>query len=173
MASPFIGEIKMFGGNFAIANWAFCDGSVQSIAQNTALFSLLGTMYGGDGQVTFRLPDLRSRIPIGQGTGPGLTTRTIGEASGTETVPLFSTQIPAHTHTAACNTGAGNSTSPANNFWAANANTAVPQYAATPNATMNPGAVASAGGNQPHNNMMPYLAVNFIISLYGIFPQRN
>jgi microcystin-dependent protein len=173
MSTPYIGEIRMFGGNFAPRGHAHCQGQLLSIAQNTALFALIGTIYGGDGQVTFALPDLRGRIPVCYGQGPGLSNYAIGQASGTESVTLLPTQLPAHTHTAACNSGAGNSTTPANNFWAANANTGLPQYVAAQNTPMAATALATAGGNQPHNNLMPILAITFIIALEGIFPSRN
>lgn len=173
MATPFIGEIKMFAGNFAIRGWAFCQGQLLSIAQNTALFALLGTTYGGDGQVTFGLPDLRGRIPLGLGQGLGLTNRTQGELAGTETVTLLVTQIPIHTHAANCNSGSGNSATPAGNFWAANANTGLPPYAAMPDSAMKANAIGIAGGSQPHENRMPFLGINFIIALEGVFPSRN
>ena len=134
----------------------------------------MGTTYGGDGVTTFALPNLQSRIPIGLGQGAGLSNRIIGEVAGVETVLLAPNQIPIHTHAANCNTGAGNSTTPLNNNWAANANSGMPQYAAASNApSMSAAAVANAGGNQPHENRMPFLAVNFIIALQGIFPSQN
>lgn len=173
MASPFLGEIKMFGGTFAPRGYSFCLGQILSIAQNTALFALLGTTYGGNGQTNFALPDLRGRIPVGQGQGTGLSLRSLGEADGFETVTLLATQIPAHTHTVACNTGAGNSTTPAGSFFAANANTGQPQFAATPNAAMNPASISPNTGGQPHSNLMPSVGINFIIALQGIFPARN
>lgn len=173
MASPFLSEIRMFGGNFAPQGYAFCQGQLLSIAQNTALFALIGTIYGGNGQTTFGLPDYRGRVPVGQGNGPGLSPRTQGEQAGTETVPLLATQIPAHTHTIACNTGAGNSATPSGNFFAANATTAAPQFAAAPNAAMNPASISPNAGGQQHSNLMPCLGINFIIALQGVFPSRN
>jgi microcystin-dependent protein len=170
--TPFIGEIKLFGGNFAIRGHAFCNGSLQSISQNTALFALIGTTYGGDGQVTFGLPDLRGRVPIHQGTGPGLSPRVIGEAAGTETVTLLSTQLPTHNHLLAASSAVANSTNPANNFWAAQPG--LLQYEAFgsgPN--LKSTALALTGGNQPHDNVQPYLAINYLIALEGIFPSRN
>lgn len=173
MAQPFVGEIKMFGGNFAISGWAFCNGAIMSIAQNEVLYTLIGTTYGGDGVQTFNLPDLRSRIPVGQGQGPGLSNYGIGQQGGVENVTLTITQMPGHTHPAQCNTGSGTGTTPGGNYWAANANAGAAQFAATPNASMNPNTVSSIGGNQPHPNLMPYLAINYIISLFGIFPSQN
>lgn len=173
MSQPFVGEIKMFGGNFAMRSFAFCDGQLMSISQNEELYTLLGTIYGGDGVNTFALPDLRSRLPIGQGQGPGLTNRPIGSVAGTETVTLLTAQLPVHSHPAACNTAAGDSSSPAGNFWAANSNAATAQYAVNSNASMNSGEGTPTGSSQPHANLMPYLTVNFVIALFGIFPSQN
>jgi microcystin-dependent protein len=173
MSQPFIGEIKMFGGTFAMRGFAFCDGQLLPIAQYDALFSLLGTTYGGDGQNTFALPDLRSRIPLGQGQGSGLTNRVIGSPAGAETVVLTTNQLPAHSHPAACSTLAGDSSTPAANFWAVNSNAATAQYSVTANTSMNPGEVSPAGSSLPHGNLAPYLAVNFVIALEGIFPSQN
>ncbi len=173
MAEPFLGEIKIFAGNFAPRGYALCQGQLLAISQNSALFSLLGTTYGGDGITTFALPDLRGRIPIGQGQGPGLSDRTIGEQGGTPTVTVAAAAMPFHTHGVACSTAAGTATAPGGNFWAANANTGLPQFATTSNSSMNPAAVSIAGGNQPHANMMPFLAIHFIIALEGIYPSRN
>lgn len=175
MATPFIAEIVMFGGNFAPRGWAFCQGQLLSIAQNTALFSLLGTTYGGNGQTTFALPDLRGRVPMQQGSGPGLTPRVLGEQGGTETVTLLITQMPAHNHTAVISTKANNGplsdNVPTNNYWAEGS------YNSATNTSMNPAAVQAtigiSGGSQPHNNMQPFLALNFIIATQGIFPSRN
>lgn len=171
MADPFIGQIMMFGGNFAIRGWAFCDGSLQSISQNTALFSLLGTIYGGDGQTTFALPDMRGRTPLNQGTLTGGGTYFIGEQAGVETVTLINSQMPNHTHAATGNSADGSQTAPTNGFWGLAANT---RYSnAAPGAGMNPAAIGIAGGSQPHENMMPMLCVTFIIATDGIFPPRN
>ena len=171
MSSPFIGEIRMFGGNFAPLGWAFCDGSLQPIAQNDALFSLIGTTYGGDGQTTFALPDLRGREPIHAGTGPGTSTRTLGEAGGTETVTLTPTQLPLHAHTAMADPAEGTATSPGGRTWAASTAT-LPYTASAANTTMNAGALAPAGGSQPHENMTPFLTVTFIVSLFGVYPSQ-
>ena len=170
MAQPYIGEIRMFGGNFAPLGWAFCDGQLLAIAQNDALFSLIGTTYGGDGQSTFALPDLRGRIPIHQGQGPLLTPRQIGETGGSETVTLTTAQLPTHTHRLA----SGSPASLGDPSGAAVANTgATAIYGTGPaNVAMAPTASVSAGGSQPHNNVMPYQCVNFIISLFGIFPSQ-
>jgi microcystin-dependent protein len=164
----YIGEIRMFAGNFAPAGWAFCNGQLLSIAENDALFSLIGTTYGGDGQVTFALPDLRSRAPVHFGTGQTGTTWTLGESAGTEEVTLTVNQIPAHTHAPGAS-GSGGSDSPAGGVPARNA-AGVPQYGTTANASLAAGALLPVGGSQPHNNMQPYLGINFIISLFGIFP---
>lgn len=175
---PLIGEIRMFCGNFAPKGWAFCDGQLLSIAQNTALFSILGTTFGGNGQSTFGLPDLRGRVPMHPGQGPGLTPRVLGEVGGTENVTLLANQMPAHTHALnASNTQAG-SDSPANGLLAQsydqNANNSVSTYAGgAPNATLNAASIAPAGGSLPHDNMQPYQCVSFIIALEGVFPSRN
>jgi microcystin-dependent protein len=168
MAQPYVGEIRMFGGNFAIAGWSFCDGSLLPISEFETLFQLIGTTYGGDGQSTFAVPDLRSRVPIHQGQGPGLSGYTLGQNGGVETVTLNTNQIPVHSHAPnASNTGG--SDSPGNNFWGNSPNGKC--YAAAPGAvTMNPAAIAGTGGNQPHDNMIPFQCVTYIISQFGIFP---
>ena len=168
MAQPYVGEIRMFGGNFAIAGWAFCDGSLLPISENETLFQLIGTTYGGDGQTTFALPDLRGRVPLHQGQGSGLSNYVLAQSGGVESVTLTQNQIPIHTHTPmASNTGA--SDNPANNFWA-NSPTGKPYSAAPPTVQMNTGTISPVGGSQPHNNMIPFLCVSYIISLFGIFP---
>lgn len=174
MGSPFIGQVLMFGGNFQINGWAFCNGSIQSIAQNTALFSLIGTTYGGDGQTTFALPDLRSRVPVHQGQLSGGGTYTIGQQGGAENVTVTTAQIPAHSHSANCNSAAGSATTPAAGIWALNPD--LDPYSNEPTgAVMKATAIANgpAGGPQPHNNFIPFLTVNYLISLFGIFPSRN
>lgn len=174
MSEPFIGEIKLVGFNFAPRGWALCNGQLLPIAQNTALFSLLGTTYGGNGQTTFALPDLRGRVPIHMGQGPGLSSRNIGESSGTENVTLGVSQMPSHTHTARGNTGLANKQSPVGAVNAVEPTGQTATYSnAAPNADMNPGAIASTGGSQPHPNMQPFLAVNFVIALEGIYPARD
>ncbi len=161
----------MFAGNFAPQGWAFCNGQVLAIAENDALFSLLGTTYGGDGQTTFALPDLRSRIPLHQGQGNGLSNRTLGEAGGEENVTLVTSQLPAHTHTAAASSAAGTATSPAGNVWAAGNNTPFSDQAS--DAQMGAATVQAVGDGLPHDNMLPFLAINFIIALEGIYPPRG
>ena len=154
----------MFGGNFAPAGWAFCDGQLIPISENDALFTLIGTTYGGDGQSTFALPDLRGRIPIHQGNG-----FTLAETGGVETVTLTVTQIPAHSHAFLAVNATGGQTSPAGTLPASSFNV-VPYINDVPNGNFNPGAVGMAGGSQPHDNFQPYLCIDFIISLFGIFP---
>jgi len=173
MSQPFIGEIRMFGGNFAPAGWAFCNGQVIAISENDTLFNLIGTTYGGDGQETFALPNLQSRVPIQMGQGSGLSNYNIGEMSGVESVTLNVNQIPSHNHVPAANSGTGTSTNPANNVWAAQP--ALLQYSAggTEDSPLRNNAIQPAGGNQPHDNMIPYLAINYIISLFGVYPTQN
>ena len=171
----YIGEIRMFAGNFAPKGWALCDGQLLPISQNQALFALLGTTYGGDGQTTFALPDLRGRMPLHEGTGPGLTPRTLGESGGAEQVTLTLSQIPAHTHvaTVSADSTVGATDQPKGALPARNAS-ATPQYGTQANVQMgNAVQVASAGGGQAHSIMSPFTAVNFIIALQGIFPSRN
>ena len=179
MAEPFIGQIMMFGGNFAIRGWALCNGQLLSIAQNTALFSILGTTYGGNGQTTFALPNLQGRAPIHWGQGPGLSPYSLGQQGGTESVTLNSTQMPAHNHLLLTNSGNGNSSVAENNFIAnpvlsGATPTAVNAFRTTQDGTlMNPQSLSVAGGNQPFPILSPYLAVTFLIALEGIFPSRN
>jgi microcystin-dependent protein len=175
MANQFLGEIRMFAGNFAISGWAMCNGQILPITQNTALFSLLGTTYGGDGKTTFALPDLRSRVPIHMGTGVGLSSYVEGQTGGAESVILASNQIPAHTHSVNAATTGGNQASPANGFPAVESTGTSLNYssAASSNITMNASMIAANSGGQPHENRQPFLAVNFIIALQGIFPSRN
>lgn len=170
MSQPFLGEIFLVPYNFAPRGYAFCAGQILPIAQNTALFSLLGTTFGGNGQTTFALPDLRGRVPIGAGQGPGLSSVDLGQVGGTETVTLTQTQLPAHIHLAAASQAAGTSTRPSNQFPAAGQ----PVYEATSDGTtLNPGFVQSAGNNQPFSIEQPFLGLNYIIALEGIFPSRN
>jgi len=176
-----IGEIRMFAGTFAPRNWAFCSGQLISIAQNTALFSILGTTYGGNGQTTFALPDLRSRVPRGTGQGPGLTNVDLGQVSGTETHTLLTTQMPAHSHTAtvAVNQNAGTSANPVGNFLAGGADATanpIPTYATTAvggNLNASSVSIGNAGNSQPVAHLNPYLGMNYIICMFGIFPSRN
>ena len=171
MSEPYIGEIRLVGFNFAPVGWALCDGQLVPIAENDALFSLIGTTYGGDGVNTFALPDFRGRIPMHQGTGSSGTTYTIGEQGGTETVTLTVNQIPAHAHPALAQSGAGNQAGPGGNLWASSSLNQYNSSAADSN--MNALAITSMGGSQPHDNMMPFLTINFIISLQGIFPSQG
>ncbi|OJT24560.1 phage tail protein [Archangium sp. Cb G35] len=174
MSEPFIGEIRMFAGNFPPRGWQFCQGQILSIAQNQALFAILGTTYGGNGQTTFALPDLRGRYPMQPGQGPGLSPRTLGEQGGSETVTLIANQMPAHTHSLNANLNEGNNESPEGSVLSAYPPGTTPTtYNTTINTTMNPAAIGVAGGSQPHNNMSPFLCLNFIIALEGIFPSRN
>jgi len=174
MAEPFIGQIIMTGFNFAPRSYALCNGQLLSIAQNTALFSLLGTQYGGDGRVTFGLPDLRGRVPVHQGQGPGLTSRTMGEMSGEETHTLINTEMPMHNHLLMTTNVAGALPSPNGNFLAASSDANVALFRPTADgSTLNPQSIGLAGGSQPHNNMQPYLVISFSIALEGIFPSRN
>lgn len=173
MADQFVAEIRIFAGNFAPLGWAFCNGQILPISQNTALFSLLGTTYGGNGTSTFALPNLQGCAPNGEGQGAGLTYRVLGETGGAPTVTLTGNEIPPHIHMPNAVTGGGNGTSPAAAVWASQAGrTPPPAYASTANVAMNPGAIGPTGGGQPHNNMPPYLALNFIIALQGVFPPR-
>lgn len=170
MATPFLGQIAMFGFNFPPRGWGLCNGQILPIAQNTALFSLLGTTYGGNGQTTFALPDLQGRVPLHFGQGPGLSSYALGQASGQESVTLTTAQIPAHAHTVVASGDAPSQGALTNATWATAAN--IP-YAASANATMAPGALATAGASQPHPNIAPSLAVNYSIALVGVFPSRN
>lgn len=160
----FVGEIRMFAGNFAPVGWMFCDGSLLAISENETLFNLIGTIYGGDGQSTFALPDLRSRVPVHAGSGFQL-----GETGGAEELYLTLTQIPVHSHAAGASSANGISDDPAGRVPARSA-AGVPQYGATSDTTLAPAALLSAGGTGPHSNMQPYLGINYIISLYGVFP---
>jgi len=174
MSEPFLGEIRMFGGNFAPRGWAFCNGQLLSIAQNSALFAILGTTYGGDGRTTFGLPNLQGRAAMHWGQGPGLTPRTLGETGGTETVTLNAQQMPAHTHTAAASSAKGNTNSPIGKVWSKDAGVQSATYTGnTPDGTMAANAIGTTGGSLPHDNMPPFQCVSFIIALQGIFPSRN
>lgn len=181
---PFIGEIKIFGFNFAPQSYQLCSGQILSIAQNTALFSLLGTTYGGNGQTTFALPDLRGRMPIGQGQGPGLEPYSMGQLSGTTSVTLLTANIPAHVHTLnsvqvklQANSGNADELSPDGNFPATASNAAYSGNGASPNTftggTQIAGTTDITGSNIPVNIMNPYLTINYSIAIFGIFPSRN
>jgi len=166
MSSPFVGEIRIFAGNFAPVDWALCQGQLLPISENPTLYQLIGTTYGGDGETTFALPDLRSRVPIH--VGPGFP---LGQAAGAESVTLTTSQIPAHSHVPQGNTGPGTQSSPSNGVWAVSS--VNPYATASPNGNMAPQAIGSAGGSQPHDNMIPFLVMNYIISLFGVFPSQS
>jgi microcystin-dependent protein len=165
MSDPYIGEIRMFGGNFAPVGWLLCQGQLLSISQYDALFNLIGTTYGGDGQQTFALPNLQSRMPMHVGSG-----YVLGQVGGTESVTLNTNQLPVHTH-APVGSNSANGVSPNGMYWANYANTMYSSQA--PAAPMAPNALSPSGGNQPHDNMSPYLAINFIMAVYGIYPPPN
>lgn len=175
MADPFVAEIRMFAGNFAPKGWATCDGQLLPISQNTALFSLLGTFYGGDGKSTFALPNLAGSSPIGVGQGPGLTDRFLGEVGGTQSVTLLTSEMPFHNHNWGGSFNVGDVPKGQNDVVITQASSGQP-YQTVSNANLtnlNPQALSIAGNNQPHNNMMPFLAVFFIIAMQGIFPPRG
>jgi microcystin-dependent protein len=172
VAQPYVGEIRMFGGNFPPSGWAFCNGATMPISENETLFQLIGTTYGGDGQSTFNLPDLQGRVPIHQGTGPDGSTFTIGEAAGVETVTLTIQQIPNHNHAFIGTGNPGTTTNPPTNIVAQNSgnNIYIEDQAFVPLA---PQSLLPDGGSQPHENIQPFLCVAFIISLFGIFPSQT
>lgn len=173
MGQPYVGEIRMFAGNFAPVGWKLCDGQLLAIAENETLFQLIGTTYGGDGQSTFALPDLRSRVPVHMGQGLG-SSYPIGQTGGGETVTLTVNQIPSHGHVANASAGQGTSDLPNGRLWAAPSEPSAKLYASgAPNSSMHPSIVGPVGGSQPHENMPPFLAINFIISLFGIFPSAT
>jgi len=172
MSEPFVGEIRMFAGNFAPRGWAFCDGQLLAVSQNDALFSLLGTIYGGDGRTTFGLPDLRGRIPIHAGQGPGLSNRRLGTKAGAENVTLTVNQLPSHNHGPL-----RASSSLADDFSPAGKTLSTTNYDlyidASSNTNMSSSAISSIGGSRSHSNLMPFLCINFIIALFGIYPSRH
>ena len=173
MSEPFIAEIRIFAGNFAPRSWAFCNGQLLPVAQNTALFSLVGTTYGGDGRTTFGLPDLQGRAPMHPGRGPGLTARRLGERTGAETATVSDAQMASHSHTARGSENAASASAPAGNYVARGAGRGVNRYL---NADTSIGAskeLLSTGGGQAHNNMQPFLSLNFIIALQGEYPSRS
>jgi microcystin-dependent protein len=173
MSDPFIGEIRMFGGNFAPAGWAMCQGQLLPISENDALFALIGTTYGGDGQETFALPDLQGRAPVHMGTGPGGVTFQIGEKAGTETETLTTQQLPLHNHAVLGSAANGGTTSPIQNVPATAAEVTVFAYGVdNPPDVLSSQSITPVGGNQPHENLQPYLTISFIISLFGIFPHQ-
>lgn len=172
MADPYIGQIILFAGTRPPRGWAFCQGQLLPIAQNTALFSILGNTYGGNGQTTFALPDLRGRAPINPGQGPGLSSYNLGQQGGEESITLTVNEMPMHTHAASAKADGGTSATPGGNVWAAST-ARDNQYAGAGDTTMNPAALGNTGGSQPHDNRPPYLAINFIIALEGIFPSPD
>jgi microcystin-dependent protein len=185
MATPYLGEVKLFAGNFSPRGYAFCNGQLLAISQNDALYALIGTTYGGDGVNTFGLPNLQGRIPLHQGTGSGLSNRVLGEMAGTETVTVLSTQMPVHYHQPVANNVDPTNDAPAANTMPCRPKQAVGGNSAqlytdpskTPTAgdlkPMLAGIIGNAGGNQPHDNMMPFLCISFVIALEGVFPSQN
>ena len=172
MSQPFVGEIRMFGGSFAPAGWAFCAGQLVPISENETLFNLIGTTYGGDGQETFGLPDLQGRIPLHAGKGPTVSqTYQIGEKAGVETVTLSLNQIPNHSHSLMASNDPGNATGPGGNLLSNPFNT-FPYFPAAGPQQLNAQTLQPQGGSQPHDNMMPFLCISYIISLFGIFPHQ-
>lgn len=172
MSNPFVGEIRIFAGNFAPNGWAFCDGRLLAISEQETLFNLIGTTYGGDGQSNFALPDLRGRAPVHQGQGPGLSNYTQGQTGGQETVTVTTQQMPAHGHSFLASTSGGSSSNPQNNVIGSPPSVTlfiedVPALALTPQV------VTQTGGSQPHENRMPYITINYIISLFGVFPSQS
>jgi microcystin-dependent protein len=179
MGQPFVGEIRMFAGNFPPSGWATCDGQLMAISENEALFTLIGTTYGGDGQTTFALPSLTARVPLHMGNG-GATTYVIGQNGGVTSVALTINQLPAHSHSVVADGNSATGGNPVNTFPAASAPTlaySVPNSSGNPGPpvfrNLNASTLPQQGGNQPHDNLQPYLAVNFIISLFGVFPSQN
>src|SRR5690349_15571020 len=171
---PFVAEIRIFPFNFAPKGWAFCDGQLLPLSQNTALFSLLGTTYGGDGKSNFALPNMQGNTPMHPGQGPGLSLHDLGETGGTDTVSLLESEIPSHSHTMNASTQDGIDSHPQNNLLAQSIGVGMyNDQATTPFVTMNDNSLAPAGGDQPHNNMQPYLTLNFCIALQGVYPPRT
>ncbi|MFZ1677587.1 MAG: tail fiber protein [Saprospiraceae bacterium] len=166
MSSPYIGEIRMFGGNFAPVGWQFCDGSILPISENDALFNLIGTTYGGDGQETFAVPDLRGRIPVHVGGS-----KVLGQSAGSESVTLTNSTTPLHNHTFQAYDGIANSPNAGNNLFGLSTQVNM-FFADNPSQSLNALSVSNFGGSQPHDNMMPYQCISFIISLFGIFPHQ-
>ena len=170
---PFIGEVILFAGNFAPRGWAFCNGQLLQISSNQALFSIIGTIYGGDGRTTFGLPDLRGRVPVQPGTGPGLTTRQLGQRGGAESVALAASQMPSHSHTVQAFPGDPNSASPIGKVPSFSSAPGFADPTGDPNHILAANAVSSEGGGQAHENMQPFLGLNYIIALVGVFPSRS
>jgi microcystin-dependent protein len=173
MAQPFLGQLMLVPFDFAPIGWAMCNGQLIAITQNTALFSLIGTFYGGDGITTFALPNLQSCVPIHMGQGPGLTRYVLGETGGLETVTLLASQIPEHSHVVNASANKGNKASPIGSYPASDAAGVTAEYNGTPTGVMSAGVIAPTGGGQPHENRQPFLVLNWIIALVGIFPSRS
>lgn len=173
MSDPFLGEIRMFAGNYAPRYWAFCNGQMLAISDYNALFSLLGTFYGGDGRTSFGLPDMRGRLPVCFGQGPGLSAYAMGQKSGVETVTLTTEQIPSHSHTLAASGAAAAVPSPTGALPADTTASSISLYAESADVELNAASISEEGGGVPHSNLMPFLCVSFIICLQGIYPSRN
>ncbi len=174
MSEPFTAEIRIFAGNFAPRGWAFCNGQLLPVSQNTALFSLIGTTYGGDGRSTTALPNLQGRAPMHPGRGPGLTARRLGQRGGVETVTLSEAQMPSHEHTVRASNNPSTAVAPSNETALARAMGGTAYKGGTsPNASFAEGALLATGGDQPHNNLQPYLCMSFIIALVGLYPSRS
>jgi microcystin-dependent protein len=172
MAQPYVGEIRIFAGNFPPVGWMFCEGQLLPISENDVLFQLIGTTYGGDGEETFALPNMASRVPVHQGTGPDGVTYQMGEQFGVESVTLTTQQIPVHAHPALASNTTANNASPQNNLLATPATLRI--YGAPPASTaLTPNSIQPTGGSQPHENLQPYLCMNYIISLFGLFPSQT
>lgn len=172
MSEPFVGEIRMFAGNFAPRGWAFCDGQLLAVSQNDALFSLFGTIYGGDGRTTFGLPDMRGRIPIHAGSGPGLSPRRLGAKGGAENVTLTVNQLPSHGHNFRAVTGVADRASPESATVAESLTNDI-YNVEMPDSPLSVSAVSKVGGSRSHTNLMPFLCIHFIVALFGIYPSRH
>lgn len=172
MSEPFLAQIQIVGFNFAPRGWAFCNGQLLPLSQNTALFSILGVTFGGDGRSNFALPNMQGSTPLAPGQGPGLSLIDLGQTGGSQSVTLLTSEIPAHSHGTQCNAAVGDQYAPPDFFWAQDAG-GNNEYGASADSVMNGGAVGPSGGNLPHNNLQPYLVLNFIIALQGIFPSRT